>query len=416
MATMPFAPVEWLIAGRYLRAKKQTGFVSVITLISFIGIALGVATLIIVMSVMNGFRHELLSTILGVNGHINVVSYTGITDYEAAAERLLQVPGVTRAAPIIEGQVMAAANGKSTGALVRGIAAKDLANFDIVASTLSENALDRFSGSAVIIGRRLADSFGLEPGNNITLIAPKGDVTIFGTIPRSKSYKIAGTFKVGMSDFDAGYIFMPLDESQLYFGTKGTVQGIEMKVANPDAIEEMEAPVAAAAPEATRVISWKEKNTTFFSALMVERNVMFLILSLIIMVAALNTVSGLIMLVKDKGRDIAILRTMGTSQGSIMRVFFMAGSAIGVAGTVLGLTLGILFCLNIEDIRQFVIRTIGFEVFSPEVYFLSHMPAKMDPNEVITVGLMSLALSFLATLYPAWSAARVDPVEALRYE
>lgn len=418
MATLPFAPVEWLIAGRYLRAKKQESFVSVIAGFSFVGIALGVATLIIVMSVMNGFRKELLGTILGVNGHINIEnsSREGIEDYETAVPRLLAIPGVTRATPIVEGQVMAAANGGTSGALVRGLSQSDLGKFDIVAGKLSEGTLDRFTGDSVVIGTGLARHLGLGPGMTITLIAPKGDVTIMGTIPRSKAFRIAGIFEVGMSDFDRGYIFMPLDQAQLYFNMKGGVQGIELMVQNPDSIDDYVDTVAAAAPEASRVVTWKQKQSSFFNALMVERNVMFLILTLIILVAALNTISGLIMLVKDKGRDIAILRTMGSTKGTIMRIFFIAGSAIGLLGTFLGLAIGIVFCLNIENIRQFIIKMTGWELFSPEVYFLSQMPAEMDPNEIIAVAIMSLTIAFIATLYPAWRAARLDPVEALRYE
>lgn len=418
MSAHPFSAVEWLLAGRYLRAKKQESFVSVIAGFSFIGIALGVATLIIVMAVMNGFRHELLGRILGINGHFLIQSYdsAGIRDFDDAIARLKAIPGVTRAAPYVEGQVLANAGGVSLGALVRGFRTEDIASLEAVAETLADGTLDRFAEGGVILGVRLAQRLGVGPGMAVTLIAPQGDVTPFGTTPRRKTYRVAGTFAIGMVEYDSTFIFMPLAEAQPFFNYDGAAQAIEIMVEDPDRVAQWFEPIRQTAPENTRLLDWQRINEGFFSALMVERNVMFLILSLIILVAALNTISGLIMLVKDKGRDIAILRTMGLTKGGVMRVFFIAGSAIGFAGTILGLVLGILVCLNIESIRQFMSWLSGVTLFNPEIYFLSQLPARMETGETIAVAIMSMTLAFLATLYPSWRAARLDPVEALRYE
>ena len=414
----PFSGFEWMVAARYLRAKRQESFISVISGFSLVGIALGVATLIIVMSVMNGFRAELLGRILGLNGHLIVQSLTGnIPDYDALAARLRMIPGVTSAAPLIEGQVLVNSEGASFGGLVRGLETEDLKRLTTVSSTLSPGALEGFDdGDSVILGARLAERLGLVPGMMVTLVAPRGAVTPFGTTPRIKAYRISGTFRVGMSEYDQTYVFMPLKEAQLFFGLDQAVQGIEIMVAAPDQIQAWRAPVAQAAGPNARLIDWQQLNSPLFGALTVERNVMFLILTLIILVAALNIISGLIMLVKDKGGDIAILRTMGATQGAVMRVFFIAGAAIGTIGTVSGVLIGIVFCANIESIRQFLSRITGTTLFDPTIYFLSQMPAKIDPYDVVSVVLMALTLSFLATLYPSWRAARLDPVEALRYE
>ena len=414
----PFSGFEWMVAWRYLRAKRQESFISVISGFSLVGIALGVATLIIVMSVMNGFRAELLGRILGLNGHLIVQSLAGnIPDYDALAGRLRMIPGVTNATPIIEGQVLVNTEGASFGALVRGLETEDLKRLTTVSSTLSAGALEGFDdGDSVILGARLAERLALVPGMMVTLVAPKGAVTPFGTTPRIKTYRVSGTFRVGMSEYDQTFIFMPLQEAQLFFGLDKAVQGIELMVASPDSVQAWRTPVAQVVGPSARIIDWQQMNSSLFGALTVERNVMFLILTLIILVAALNIISGLIMLVKDKGGDIAILRTMGATQGSVMRVFFIAGAAIGTIGTISGVLIGIVFCANIESIRQFLSRVTGTTLFDPTIYFLSQMPAKIDPYDIVSVVLMALTLSFLATLYPSWRAARLDPVEALRYE
>jgi lipoprotein-releasing system permease protein len=418
-ATPPFAAFEWMIALRYLRAKRKERFVSVISVISLIGIALGVATLIIVMSVMNGFRHELLARILGLNGHVIVQGTSeGIPDFDKVVGRIKAIPGVTRAAPIVEGQVLASAGGRAAGALVRGIRKQDLNDLTMVSKTITAGGLSRFDGGdSVIIGARLADKLGVIPGMNITLTAPQGNITPFGTTPRVKVYTIAGTFKVGMSEYDQTFVFMPLDEAQLYFNLdEHNVGGIEVMVGDADQANAMSIDIANAAGPLTRVLTWQQMNSSLFGALQVERNVMFLILTLIILVAALNIISGLIMLVKDKSGDIAIMRTMGATRGAMMRVFLIAGASIGVFGTFFGFIIGTVFCAYIEDIRLFLSSLTGTTLFDPTIYFLSQMPAELDMGEVIAVVLMSLALSLLATLYPSWRAARLDPVEALRYE
>ncbi len=416
--TRAFAPFEWMIALRYLRAKRQESFVSVISGFSLVGIAVGVATLIIVMAVMNGFRHELLSRILGLNGHMSIQAPIGtLANFDTVASRVRAVPGVVRVAPIVDGQVMGAANGLNAGVLVRGMRRDDLRTLTTVSKSLSEGALSHFQGGeSVIVGRRLADRMRLVPGAQITLIAPRGNVTPFGVTPRVKSYTVAGTFQIGMSEYDQSYVFMPLEEAQLYFNMGSNVSGLEVMIRDPEQVNQLVAPIARAAGPFSRIITWQDMNSSLFAALQVERNVMFLILTLIILVAALNIVSGLIMLVKDKSGDIAILRTMGAARGAVMRVFLIAGASIGVFGTLLGFAIGVIFCLNIESIRQFLSSLTGTELFNPEIYFLSRMPAEMDPGEVISVVAMSLSLSFLATLYPSWRAARLDPVEALRYE
>jgi lipoprotein-releasing system permease protein len=328
------------------------------------------------------------------------------------------IPGVTNATPIIEGQVLINVDDASYGALVRGIEHDDLQKLTAVSSTFSQDALAGYDeGDSVIIGQRLADKLGLKAGMTVTLIAPNGAVTPFGTTPRIKTYRVAGTFNVGMSEYDQTFIFMPLMEAQLFFGMEGAVGGIEVMVAAPDRVREWRGPILNAAGPTARMVDWQQMSSNLVGALAVQRNVIFLIVTLITIVAALNIISGLIILVEDKGGDIAILRTMGATQSSVMRVFFIAGSAIGTVGTFSGLLIGILFSSNIERIRQFLIYVTGNnDIFNPSVYFLSHLPSKVDPYEVVAVVLMALGLSFLATLYPSWRAARLDPVEALRYE
>ncbi len=415
----PFSPFERMVAWRYLRSRRKDTVISVISLISFTGIMLGVATLIIVMAVMNGFRAELLSRILGVNGHLVVQPIDrAFDDYAEVAARINGVPGVRYAIPLIEGQVLATGRvGAGTGALVRGIREEDITKLDFVSRNIRQGSLVGFAtGEGVAIGRRMADNLGLAVGDGIQLVAPEGDVTPFGVTPRQKIYPIAAVFEIGMSELDASIIYMPLEEAQLYFNAEGIAQTVEVFVDNPDAVDSLRAPIEAAAERQIYLTDWRQRNQTFFSALQVERNVMFMILTLIVLVAALNIISGLIMLVKDKGRDIAILRTMGATSGAVMRIFMMTGAAIGVTGTVAGVVLGIVVCLNVERIRQFFSWLSGTTLFNPELYFLSQLPAKMDAGETVSVVLMALALSFLATLFPAWRAAKLDPVEALRYE
>jgi len=380
---------------------------------------LGVATLIIVMAVMNGFRAELIDRILGVNGHMIVQPIDEpFRDYDALAKKLAAIEGVRAAIPLVDGQTLASGyRDVGTGALVRGIRTEDLPKLGGVSDNILSGDLVGFAaGEGLAVGSRLAAHLGLTVGDSVQLISPEGDVTPLGVTPRTKYYPVSAIFEIGMSEYDASMIFMPLEEAQLYFNAEGLVQSIELFVDDPDSVDALRPLIEEAADRQIYISDWRQQNRTFFSALEVERNVMFMILTLIVLVAALNIISGLIMLVKDKGRDIAILRTMGATSGSVLRIFFMTGAAIGVTGTIAGVVLGVIVCLNVESIRQFFSWLSGTTLFNPELYFLSQLPAKMDPGETVAVIFMAIGLSFLATLFPAWRASRLDPVDALRYE
>jgi lipoprotein-releasing system permease protein len=417
-STRPFAAFEWMLSLRYLRARRKEGFISIIAGFSFLGIMLGVATLIIVMAVMNGFRTELLDKILGLNGHLLVQPLESpLTDFNQVAERISAIPGVRLAAPIVEGQALASSPFAANGVLVRGIRAADLDKLASVAKNVKQGTLEGFDeGKGLAIGKRLADQLSVRAGDNLTLVSPRGAVTPMGTTPRIKVYKVAAVFEIGMSEYDAAFVFMPLPEAQAYFNRPNDVTAIEVYTTDPDNIDRYRKLVADAAARPVYLIDWRQRNATFFNALQVERNVMFLILTLIVLVAALNIVSGLIMLVKDKSADIGIMRTMGATQGAVMRIFLITGASIGVVGTLTGFIVGTVVCLNVESIRQFLSFVTRTELFSPELYFLSRLPAEMNIAETAAVVVMALALSLLATLYPSWRAARLDPVETLRYE
>lgn len=418
-AARPFSAFERMVAWRYLRARRKEAFISVIAGFSFVGIMLGVATLIIVMAVMNGFRTELISRILGINGHMVVQPIDSpFNNYDELAKKIAGIKGITMALPLVEGQTLAQGRaGAGSGALVRGVRAEDLEKLKEVSGNIKVGDLVGYmSGEGVLVGSRLASSLGVTAGDQITLIAPEGDITPMGVNPRVKSYTISGVFEIGMSEYDASMVYMPLPEAQLYFNADGLVQSIELFVEHPDQVDTLRPLVEEAAGRQIYITDWRQRNQTFFSALQVERNVMFMILTLIVLVAALNIISGLIMLVKDKGSDIAILRTMGASSGAVMRIFFMTGAAIGLVGTFAGVLLGVIVCLNVESIRQFFSWVSGTVLFDPQLYFLSQLPAEMDISETISVVIMALTLSFIATIFPAWRASKLDPVQALRYE
>lgn len=444
-STQPFSRFEFIVAGRYLRARRKDAFISVIAALTLAGVAIGVATLIVVMSVMNGFRAELLSKILGLNGHFSAFPIERqFTDYNQVVKNLEVVPGVTHAVAFVEGQALASGQQESTGVSVRGMDLASIKKLPLLYKANQQGGWEGWDQSrGVALGYRLAQKLGVGLGDQVTIINPKGDTTPFGTTPNIRSYPVTVIFDLGMVEFDSFYIYMPMQAAQDYFkmyqdvlrpgmknpGPDATdaqidaayerqyqATGIEIFITDPDAIDSMRAKLQAGAARPLILTDWQQRNETFFSALQVERVVMFTILSMIVVVAAFNIISSLVMLVKDKGADIAVLRTMGATRGSIMRIFSMTGTAIGIAGTLVGFVLGMLIAANAETLRAFISNLIGVKIFPPEVFFLSSLPSKVDPTEVTIIVVIALLLSFLATLYPAWRAAQYDPVEALRYE
>ena len=416
---MIFSPVERLMAFRYIRARRAEGFISVIAWFSLIGITLGVATLIIVMSVMNGFRAELVGRILGLNGHLAVYANDGkgVDDFDTIALHLSDVPTIIAVTPQVEGQIMVSHNGQNAGAVVRGVRWSDLAARKPLWNSLSDESITNFrEEGGVIIGKTMALRLGLKAGDIVTLLSSKGRVTAFGSVPVRQSFKIAGLFHVGMHEYDANFLFMNLEQSQGFFDLQDKVTGLELYSADPYAIHDIRPILEQRLQKNYSLYDWQGRNSSFLNALAVERNVMFLILTLIILVAAFNIISSMIMLVRSKNADIAVLRAMGAGRASVMRIFFMTGASIGFIGTLMGTILGVVFCWQIDNIKVFIEGLSGAELFSAEIYYLSQLPAKIEAQEVVTVIAMALFLAFLASIYPAWRASRIAPAEVLRYE
>ena len=422
----PFSRFERMIAWRYLRSKRSEGGVSVMTWISLIGIALAVFALIATLAVRSGFRTEFVGTILGANAHATVFtrmhinsegqSVTGFTDYDAIAQQVANVEGVTRAAAIIKGQVMASANGRNAGIQVFGETIEDLKTVPLVANPEQAwGSIEDFE-SGVAIGNGVARQLSLSVGDVITLISPDGVQTAFGTSPRVVSYDVAYIFQVGRYDIDSTRIYMPRSEAQSYFNREGRVDEIEVMVSDPENVDLLEPALLNFTPDNALVWTWKSANGGFLRAIQMEDNIMFVILSVLVLIATMNIISGLIMLVKNKGRDIGILRTMGLSEGSVLRIFFMCGSVIGLVGTALGVVFGCLFVIYIDPIFNAVNYIAGGGVWDPSVRLISKLPAELRPQDVLKAVSLSLGLSFIVTYFPARRAARMNPVEALRYE
>ncbi len=413
-----FNALEWHIAGRYLRARRREGFISVIAVISFLGIMLGVATLIVVIAVMTGFRTDLLDRILGVNGHAIIQPYSGtFDDRQSLAAQLSSIEGVVLANPVVSGQALFSAKNGVRGVVVRGLAEADMATLPSLANSIVQGAVAGIGeAQGVMIGQRLAQIYGVNVGDDIALIAPRGTVTPFGITPKIQSFKVHSVFHLGLSEYDSSILFMPITTASDFFGIADNGGTIEVTLDNADAVGAVYPDLVRVAGQDAYVLDWRQTNSTLAGALDVERNVMFLILTLILLVAALNIVSGMVMLVRDKGRDIAVLRSMGAKRGMVMRIFFITGASIGVGGTLAGLGLGAVFCAYIEEIRQILIWLTGAELFPADVYFLDQLPAEMRTPDVLRIVGIALTLSFLSTLYPAYRAASLEPVEALRYE
>lgn len=416
------SPFERIVALRYLRARREEGFISVIAVFSFIGIALGVATLIVVLAVMNGVRGEMIKSVIGLEGHITVYSNEhGIDDYDALSKAIAEIDGVSSAIPKIEGQIMASARGISTGAMVTAYRHADLKTKPLLVNRIiagSDEGLE--DGSSIVMGQRMAEKLRLGIHDDLTLISPQGRATIAGLVPRVKAYSIGGMFSIGMFAYDNSLIVMPFEAAQKYFKLRDNdadlASSLEVRIDDADEALAIGRTISQMLGNRYRVYDWKSSNNHIFQAVMVQRNVMFLILTLIILVASFNIVSSLIMLVREKSHDIAVLRTMGATRNSIMKIFIVCGAAVGVMGTIIGVVFGLLIAFNTENIQLWLESMMGHKLFADELYFLSHLPSKVESMEVLSVVALSLLLSLLATIYPARRAATLDPAEVLRYE
>ena len=408
---------EWLIALRYLRSKRKESFISVVTGFSLLGIVLGVATLIVVMSVMNGFHKQFLSHVLGIQGHVTLAKADGVfQNYEELITKLNKIPDITYVAPLVIGQGMATSKSDNSGVIVRGMTATDLKKKPMVYESITDQELDNFEeGKGVILGISLAQKLNVRIGDTIKIVAPDSTNTVIGNIPRIKTFPVIGLFDVGLYQYNSSTIFMPLSDAQIFFKKYDAVTEIEIMLKNPEQLQSIKKQISTLVGDDVKLIDWQKSQEKFFRALEVERTVMFLILTLIILVAALNIISGLIMLVKEKSSNIAILRTIGASKGSIIRIFIISGSMIGITGTFLGVILGVSFAMNIDRIKDALESITGTNLFDPVVYFLTTLPSDLEISSVIKVAGMSLIFSVLATIYPAWRASRLTPAEILRY-
>lgn len=424
--TAPFSRFERMIAWRYLRAKRAEGGVSVMTWISLIGITLAVFALIATLAVRAGFRAEFVDTILGANAHVTVYSagradengnlVKGFTEYEALSQALAAVPGVTRAAPMIRGQVMVSSQGATNGAEVYGLSEDDLKSIPRVGlGAQAEGDIDRFD-EGVAIGSVLARELGVTVGDRIRVISPDGVRTAFGTSPRVNAYEVVYIFTAGRYDIDRTRLYLPFTEAQSYFNREGLADEFEVMVDQPDDVDRYAAPLLQAGGDDAILWTWRDSSGAFLRALDVEDNIMFVILSILVLIATMNIISGLIMLVKNKGRDIGILRTIGLTEGSVLRIFFMCGAFTGIVGTVLGVVLGCLFALYIDPLFSAVNYLAGGGVWDPSIRGIYALPAKLQWVDVLSAVSLSLGLSFIVTIFPARRAARMNPVEALRYE
>jgi len=416
-----FNAFERAVAGRYLRARKGERFVSIIAVFSLVGIALGVATLIVVTSVMSGFQTELVSRVLGANGHVTIEAYAGqkLEDYDALAARLRTLPEVTSVVPMLDGQVLLSTQGGGArGGLVRGITQESLRELKRISDHIVAGSLDQFSGDdSIAIGVGLARSYRLRVGDALTLVSPQGAATAFGTIPRVRAYKVVAIFDAGLHDYNTSVVFLPLEAAQVFFQKENAVTGIELRLKDPRLVGQIAAPLRAMlAGRPVYARDWQHANDTIIGVLQVQKDTMFIVLGMIVMVAAFNVISSLIMLVKDKRSDIAVLRTIGAASGSVMRIFLMCGAFVGVTGTLAGTVMGIVVVRNIVAIQQLIEQMSGGRVFDSSVFMLTALPDTVDWADVVKVVVLGLGLSLLATLYPSWRAARTDPVEALRHE
>ncbi|MDR1983170.1 MAG: lipoprotein-releasing ABC transporter permease subunit [Holosporaceae bacterium] len=411
---MPYA--ELLLAWRYLKSKRKEKAISAIAGFSIIGIILGVATLIIVTSVMNGFRKEFTERVIGFNGHIVLHPVGTSSNYGVASEQILSLGEVTQAIPVVERQSLISSNRVVKGSLTYGILYADLMKKDLIAKNIVSGDLKSFKREgAIILGEALARRSNLGLGDEVVLIAPEMDETGFGFMPRKKTFRLVATFNSGMHEYDNSVSYISLDMAQKLFKMQNAVTGISVFVVDPLKLSVLKKKIADRLSGEYRISDWQSSNSSFMKAVEIERNVMFLILTLITLVASFNIIACMIMLVKDKEKDIAILRTIGLTQAAITRIFFMAGTSIGVSGTLMGTLVGIIFSVNIQKIQKFLDIILNTKVFSPEVYFLTHLPSLLNPMDVVITVLVSLSLSCLATIYPAKKASKLNPTEILRY-